>query len=101
MVGASTFINPLLKIVTTIAILGAIYLFFVKPIIDTTNNAFEDFGLGSLSETFEGLPNNIQEQIDSALEGTTKSQATKLGNCVKRADSNTTKIQSCVDRFGG
>ena len=100
MIGAGTFINPILKIVTTIAILGAIYLFFVKPIIDTTNNAFESFGLGSLSESFDNLPGSIQEQIDSALEGGTKSQATRLGNCVTRAQSNSDKINRCIERFG-
>jgi hypothetical protein len=40
-IGAGTVINPLIKVVTTLIILGAVYLFIVKPALDTTNNAIE------------------------------------------------------------
>ena len=36
MVGAGTIINPILKVVTTVAILAAVYFFIVKPSLDTT-----------------------------------------------------------------
>jgi hypothetical protein len=99
MIGAGTIINPIIKIITTVVILGAIYLFFVKPALDTTNNAFDQFGLDGLSETFDGLPSDIQGQIDDALEGTDKSDASRLGDCITRAQPNTDRIQRCVDRF--
>jgi len=38
MIGAGTVINPIVKIVTTVAILAAISIFVVKPILDTTEN---------------------------------------------------------------
>jgi hypothetical protein len=38
MIGAGTFINPLMKVVTTVAILAAVYFFIVKPVLDTTEN---------------------------------------------------------------
>ncbi len=52
MLGAGTVINPLIKIITTVAILGAVYLFIVKPALDTTNNAFD-----SISDSFNGFDN--------------------------------------------
>ena len=99
MIGAGTVINPIIKIVTTVIILGAVYLFFVKPALDTTNNAFDEFGLDNLSETFDDLPTDIQEQVDSALEGTSRNEATKVGDCITRVQPDTDKIQRCVERF--
>ena len=99
MIGAGTIINPIIKIVTTVVILGAIYLFFVKPALDTTNNAFDQFGLDGLSETFEGLPSDIQDQVDEALKGTDRSDAARLGVCITRAQPDTDRIQRCVERF--
>ena len=42
MIGAGTIINPILKIVTTVAILGAAYIFIVKPVLDTTEDITGD-----------------------------------------------------------
>ena len=36
MIGAGTVINPIIKVVTTVAILAAVYFFIVKPSLDTT-----------------------------------------------------------------
>ena len=77
MVGAGTVINPLIKIITTVVILGAVYLFIVKPALDTTNNAFDSF-----SESFNGfdnLPGHVQTQIDNAL-GDTDVDTVNVGN---------------------
>ena len=66
MLGAGTVINPLIKIITTVVILGAVYLFIVKPALDTTNNAFDSF-----SDSFNGfdnLPGQVQSQVDDALD---------------------------------
>ena len=39
MIGAGTIISPIIKIVTTVAILAAVYFFIVKPTLDTTEKA--------------------------------------------------------------
>jgi hypothetical protein len=46
MLGAGTVINPLVKIVTTVVVLGAVYLFIVKPVLDTTDGVINDIGAG-------------------------------------------------------
>jgi hypothetical protein len=35
LIGAATFINPLLKVVTVVAILAATYFFVIEPVLDT------------------------------------------------------------------
>ena len=101
MLGAGTVINPIIKIVTTIAILAAVYFFIIKPTLDTTNTAFESF-----SDSFDGfdnLPSNIQSEIDDAFDST--SDSGRLQDCIDRAingtDVNQNQLQRCVDRFGG
>jgi len=101
MLGAGTVINPIIKIVTTIAILAAVYFFIIKPTLDTTNTAFESF-----SDSFDGfdsLPSDIQTEIDDAFDSTSNSG--RLQDCIDRAingtDVNQNQLQRCVDRFGG
>jgi hypothetical protein len=101
MLGAGTLINPIIKIVTTVAILAAVYLFIVKPALDTTNNAFDSF-----SDSFGGfddLSGDIQSQVDDAFDSTNDTQ--RLEECINRAidgsGANENRIQRCVDRFGG
>ena len=106
MLGAGTIINPIIKIVTTVVILGAVYLFFVKPTLDTTNDVI-DKSFGAFEESFEGfegLPTDIQSQIDGALEASGGSS--RLEHCIQRAiDAGTDaeRIQArtdrCIDRF--
>jgi hypothetical protein len=37
--GAGTVINPIIKVITTVAILAAVGIFIVRPVLDTTENA--------------------------------------------------------------
>jgi hypothetical protein len=99
MLGAGTVINPIIKIVTTVAILAAVYFFILKPVFDTTDKAFD-----SVSDSFTGfddLSSGIQEQVDSALDST--SDPDRLRSCIQRAiddGANQRAIDRCLDRFG-
>jgi hypothetical protein len=90
MLGASTIINPIIKIVTTVVILGAVYLFFVKPALDTTENITNSIS-ESIPESFGSF-----EDLSQGLSG---GDQDKLRRCIERASSDTTKVQRCVDRF--
>ena len=105
MIGAGTFINPLLKVLTTVAILAAVYFFILKPVLETGSEIS-----GNISNAFpnlEGLNEQIQNSIDNT-EGaddididTPKSakRAQKLGNCMQEAVGNVQAVQRCVDRL--
>ena len=41
MLGAGTVINPIIKVVTTVAILAAVGIFIVRPVLDTTERAVD------------------------------------------------------------
>jgi hypothetical protein len=102
MLGAGTFINPILRIITVVVILGAVYLFIVKPTLDTTNDAFDTFS--NDFPQFDDLSSNIQGQIDDAFGST--GDADRLRACLNRAieagaANQQQVINRCVERFGG
>jgi hypothetical protein len=103
MLGAGTVINPIIKIVTTVVILGAVYLFIIKPTLDTTNDVVGK-SLDSFNNSFDGLPNNVQDEINSALNGTSTVDTQALQNCIKDAigpnGANQNQINRCLDRYG-
>jgi hypothetical protein len=103
----------LIGLVTTIVVLGAVYLFIVKPVLDTTNNAFDTVG-DSISNSFDdvGLDGvdisdiqdgdfgDIQKQIKQAgLDNQEQRRAERLLNCIQRVRPDTTKMQNCAERF--
>ena len=104
MIGAGTFINPLLKIITVVAVLGATYIFIIEPVLDTT----EEISSGINDSVSESLQSTNQ-QIDNALEQSGAAQtveipqssqdsikeANRLLDCIQRANGNVDKIQRC------
>jgi hypothetical protein len=103
----------LIGLVTTVLVLGAAYLFIVKPVLDTTNNAFDsvndtisnsfdDVGLGdvSVSDLQKGDFGDIQKQIkQSGLDNQDQRRAERLLHCVQRVQPDTSKMQNCAERF--
>jgi hypothetical protein len=101
MLGAGTIINPIIKIVTTVAILAAVYFFIIKSTLDTTGDAFDSFS--NAFPDADNLSSDIQDTIDNALDST--SDADRLRACLKRAieagaANQEQAIEHCVDRFG-
>jgi F0F1-type ATP synthase membrane subunit b/b' len=114
MIGAGTFINPLLKVITTVAILAAAYFFIVKPALDTTESISNNVN-DSISQSFEGfddLDSDVQPQIQHAVRKAQKLQesaqaasaeqiknANKLLGCISDAAGDVNAIQRCSNRF--
>jgi hypothetical protein len=103
MLGAGTVINPIIKIVTTVAVLAAAYFFIVKPILDTTNNAVNR-SLNAVGEglglSHHGVSDHQKSQAKHALVVTDKPQ--RLEDCLQRAINhgpNQQQIDRCVSRF--
>lgn len=118
MIGAGTIINPIIKIVTTVAILAAVYFFIVKPALDTTENVSRDINHSinqsfrqtnkQVDDAFDDLNKNQQTQITKSIKGTNvkiddaeipaaaKAQQ-KILECVQRAAPDTAAMQACVN----
>jgi len=108
-IGAGTFINPLLKVLTTVAILVAVYFLILRPILDTTENAFETVapalrGLEGLQEATPGAQRaaeraaRIQGRQADASAARTKAASRLLG-CITDAGGDVAEINRCNQRF--
>jgi F0F1-type ATP synthase membrane subunit b/b' len=106
MIGAGTFISPLIKIITTVAILAAVYFFIVKPVLETTEStidrSFESF------EVFDDLQPDVQQSIrkaerlqeqQQAASAARIEEANRLLDCITEAGSDTARIGRCNQRF--
>jgi hypothetical protein len=109
LIGAGTIINPILKVVTTVAILGAVYIFIVKPVLDTTEditgsvaeqtrqaqidagNAADDFDLNFAKDRAESFASSLRTQWPEA--------AREVTDCVRQADKSSKAMEKC-DEFG-
>jgi hypothetical protein len=109
LIGAGTIINPIVKIVTTVVILGAIYIFFVRPILDTTeevakrgtdafreaqarsSQASDDFDLNFARDRTESFADSLRTGWPAA--------SRELRDCIRDAGQNVAAMERC-DEFG-
>jgi len=112
MIGAGTFLSPLIKVVTTVAILAAIYFFIVKPVLETTenvsNNVSDSFqGFGEIEGFNQVAPQTQQdlrkaEKIQEDIQSSSQAQieeANKLLNCIGEASGDVAAIERCNQKF--
>ena len=106
MLGAGTVINPIIKIVTTVAILAAIGIFIVKPILETTENAVD-----AAAEQSRGINESISESQQAAelasatsrakgyvssLASSWPAAAFELRDCIKDAGDDAREMNFCA-----
>jgi hypothetical protein len=98
---AETLARSLIRLAVTVGILAAIYLFIVKPVLDTTSNSIDRAFEGG-----QGVVEQIDEQLDSAgvedaqIDLPSTKRAQRLLRCIQRAEQDVDRIQRCVNRFG-
>ena len=111
MIGAGTFISPLLKVVTTVAILAGVYFFIVGPILDTTEEQIEragrEFGSSQRESEQRSRDLDLRNARSRAL---SYAQGLRAGSqpwnaasrevvaCVRRAGSSVAQMERC-NRF--
>jgi hypothetical protein len=107
MIGAGTIINPILKVVTTVAILGAVYIFIVKPVLDTTENISGNVAeqtrqaqidAGNASEEFDlNFAKDRAGSFASSLRSQWPEAAGEVTNCVRQANKNVKAMEKCEE----
>ncbi len=88
-----TLARSLIKLIVTVAILAAVYLFLVRPVLDTTNNAFDSVN-SSIGHAFDDAGINAPN-----ISGASKTDAERVLTCVQRVEPDTAKMQKCAERF--
>lgn len=107
MIGAGTFLNPLLKIVTTVAILAAFYFFILRPVLDTTEKLGGEVGRQIQAQQVGGNQGTSDFELDLARNRATSFADSLRSNwpeafrevrtCIQDADRDTRAMKRCDD----
>jgi hypothetical protein len=108
MLGADTFVSSILRLVTTIAILAAVYFFIVKPVLKTTNDVVHDTARqtrqasrqarhASDQAEFDAAKQRAQSYAQSALAGSQPwlAASREIHRCIADAGTSLPKMKHC------
>jgi hypothetical protein len=93
--------SGIIRLAVAGGILFLAYLFIVKPVLDTTNEAFHSTGLDQIGKTLNTVNVQVQREIRRSFK-VTKSQGgnpQRLIHCVKHAHQDIERIERCTRRF--
>jgi hypothetical protein len=103
--------SGIIRLIVAVGILAAAYIFIVKPVLQTTENAvdsanhsfeksFGGTGLDDLGKTFENVDREVQRQIRRSFHTAKRNGNPKrLVHCIERAHGNVHRIRHCTVRF--
>ncbi len=108
MLGAGTVINPIIKVITTVAILAAVGIFIVRPVLDTTENAIDSVNdqvrnaqqqSQQASTDFDlDFSRTRAESFAGSLQGTWPAAAREIKGCIKQAGDDARAMSRCEDQ---
>ncbi|HEY5815296.1 MAG TPA: hypothetical protein VIS95_03045 [Solirubrobacterales bacterium] len=93
--------SGIIRLAVTAGILFCAYLFIVKPVLDTTNEAIKASGINEIGKSLQGLGPQIERQVTRSFRVVKKQGGNpqRLLKCVKRAHQDVAKIERCTRRF--
>ncbi len=93
--------SGIIRLAVFAGVLFLCYLFIVKPVLKTTDEAFKTTGLDQIGKSLEGVSTTIKREVHHSFEVTKKRGANpqKLVHCVRRASGNVKRIERCTRRF--
>lgn len=92
--------SGIIRLAVTAGIFFLAYLFIVKPVLNTTEEAFHSTGLDQIGKSIEGVSTQIKREVRHSFESSNPgAQRRKLVRCVQRANGNVHRIEACTQRF--
>jgi hypothetical protein len=92
--------SGIIRLAVTAGILFLVYLFIVKPVLDTTTDVIHSTGLDKVGDSLEGVSKEIKREVRHSFQSSNPgAQRKRLVRCVQRADGNVHRIEACTQRF--
>jgi hypothetical protein len=93
--------SGIIRLAVTGGVLFLCYLFIVKPVLKTTDDAIHETGFDQIGKSIEGVSRQIKRQVHRSFEVTKQRGANpqKLVHCIQRASGDVQRIQRCTRRF--
>jgi hypothetical protein len=92
--------SGIIRLAVTAGILFLVYLFIVKPVLDTTTDVIHSTGLDQIGKSLDGVSKEIKREVRHSFESSNPgTQRKRLVRCVQRAGGNVHRIEACTQRF--
>jgi hypothetical protein len=92
--------SGIIRLAVTAGVLFLAYLFIVKPVLKTTNDAIHESGFDQIGKSIEGVSKQIKREVHRSFEATSPgAQRQRLARCVNRANGDVRRIERCARRF--
>jgi hypothetical protein len=93
--------SGIIRLAVFAGVLFLCYLFIVKPVLKTTNDAIKSSGFDQIGKSIEGVSKQIKREVHRSFEVTKQHGGSphKLIGCVKHANGNVKRIERCTRRF--
>jgi hypothetical protein len=105
--------SGIIRLAVIVGAIAAVGFFIVKPVLSTTDHAFEtvhevlkESGLQNVSKTIEVSSRRVQREIQHRINHSLRvSQQTgdtgKLIRCIQKARPDPQRIERCTEKYGG
>jgi hypothetical protein len=92
--------SGIIRLAVTAGVLFLAYLFIVKPVLKTTNDAIHESGFDQIGKSIEGVSRQIKREVHRSFEVTgSAARKQKLVRCIKHAGGDVQRIERCTRRF--
>jgi hypothetical protein len=93
--------SGIIRLAVAAGVLFLCYLFIVKPVLKTTNDAIHSTGLDQIGKSIEGVSNEVKREVHRSFETTKRrgGNPKKLIHCIKASNSDVKRIERCTRRF--
>ncbi|HEY0392187.1 MAG TPA: hypothetical protein VGC63_10780 [Solirubrobacterales bacterium] len=93
--------SGIIRLAVFAGVLFLCYLFIVKPVLQTTNDAIKSTGFDQIGKSIEGVSKEIKRQVHRSFETTKRhgGHPQKLIGCIKHANGDVKRIERCTRRF--
>ena len=92
--------SGIIRLAVAAGILFLVYLFIVKPVLNTTTDVIHSTGLDKVGDSLEGVSREIKREVRHSFQSSSPgAQRKRLVRCVQRADGNVHRIEACTQRF--
>jgi hypothetical protein len=93
--------SGIIRLAVAAGVLFLCYLFIVKPVLKTTDDAIHSTGLDQIGKSIEGVSKEVRREVHRSFETTKRHGANphKLIRCIKVAHGDVKHIERCTRRF--
>jgi hypothetical protein len=92
--------SGIIRLAVTAGVLFLCYLFIVKPVLKTTDEAIKSSGINEISKSLQDVGPQLERKIKHSFKVTKRrgGDPQRLLKCIQHANQNLHRIQRCTRR---